>query len=215
MNQVILYNLDSQFNTIDGYDIPNVFKVIPSGESRSYNVYQTPRVSNPTFRKNRHAEQNITLDIVFEKDVRLQYFELKKAVLDRSTISIDGIYYDYTASNFGPIEYMGDRFGSFLLELRVGMAYNIVEGKGGDVMLADRDIGDYYIKFTEPGDVKGFGPWFTIIEPNAEINSVLNTGWFAIETKYMPDYLWDELPIGGLEYTLDDKIEVFRYKHYL
>jgi len=153
MNQVILYNLDNQFNTIDGYDIPNVFKVIPSGESRSYDIYQTPRVSNPTFRKNRHAEQNITLDIVFEKDVRLQYFELKKAVLDRSMISIDGIYYDYTVSNFGAVEYVGDRFGSFLLELRVGMAYNIVEGKGGDVMLADRDIGDYYIKFNEPGEI--------------------------------------------------------------
>lgn len=215
MNQVILYNLDSQFNTIDGYHVSNVLDVSYSGETRSFDVYQTPRVSNPTFRNNRHGEQSIILEIAFEKDVRLQYFELNKHVSDRSVINIDGIYYDYTASKFGPIEYMGQRFGSFLLELRAGMAYNIVEGKGGETLLADRDIGDYYIKFNDVGEIMGFGPWFTIIEHDAEINSVTNEGWFNIETQYMPDFLWDKLPIGGIQYTLDDKIDTFRYKHYL
>lgn len=214
MNQVIIHNLNEQFELIDGYKIPNVFDIKFSGESRSYDVYQTPRVSNPTFRKNRFGGQTIVLDIVLEKDVIFQYHSLKKKIEDRGVIEIEGILFDYTSSKFGQIDFTGKRFGSFSLELEVGMAYNIVEAKGGDTLLADRDIGDYYLKFNSTGEVQGFGAWFTIIEADAEINSVTNSGWYAIENKYIPAYLWDMLPIEGIHYTVDSIIDIFRYKHY-
>lgn len=213
MNTVVFYTLDYRFELQNPFIPPEILDVKFGARTRAYDVYYTTSMQSPVFEKNRFGNQSVVIEIALEKDPQFRYFETLREISQRKVVEIDGILYDYVMSEETPIDYMGKRFGTFLVELDVGMAYNIIEGHAGDMIRVMTPITDYMLDVDYPGDVTGFDKLISVTDEGV-INSTINMGWEIIYDYFMPFHLIEEVPIGGKNIVVSSNVRTFRYKEY-